>query len=419
MESNQDKYNEYIVKILKERDCDLSTVICKSLTKKFGITDDNARQVLKRAVHSKLIKSSSPISFGKGQFAYSISGKLKFNAVIRISKNNRPPLYRLLNQMQLNGGIISFYEGIKITTGVIEPSSTKVSSFDELVEICIELDFAYRYKDVNNVDYLILKQRGKVLEDEVQYAVASQHYQKMVLDCTLLPDILVWLQKTNILSQGPIYRNKSTPGIGCIHNKLVWDAYGYTKVTGINLRQTQIEGETNTDKGTLVVLDVILSTEYTETYLDAFYERIQININSTKGSRRKVIPIVIFNSINNFVRNKIKKLGFLAFDLSAIFGSKITEVVSKTKMLPQLLTSPEHLAKEVIQILKSIENAGQLDALSALRGTLFEFLMYPLIKNRFPDATIDRGRTLSIKREIEGKEQKEYYEYDFIIYNNM
>src|SRR5690606_17886329 len=106
------------------------------------------------------------------------------------------------------------------------------------------------------------------------------------------------------------------------------------------------------------------------------------------------------------------------FDLSAIFGSKITEVVSKTKMLPQLLTSPEHLAKEVNQILKSIENAGQLDALSALRGTLFEFLMYPLIKNRFPDATIDRGRTLSVTKEINGTKKKEYYEYDFIIHNN-
>src|SRR5690606_27975691 len=137
MESNQEKYNSYIVKILNEGDCELSSVICKSLCKKFGITDSNARQVLKRAVQSKLIKSSNPISFGKGQFAYSISGTLKISAVIRISKNSRPPLYRLLKQMQLNGGIISFYEGIKATTGVVEPSSTKVSNFDELLKICL------------------------------------------------------------------------------------------------------------------------------------------------------------------------------------------------------------------------------------------------------------------------------------------
>ncbi len=417
IKSSQDKYNNYIVEILKERDCELSSEICKSLNKKFGLSDDNARQVLKRTVQSQVIKSSSPTTFGKGQFAYSISGNLKINAVIRISKNNRPPLYRLLKQMQLNDGIISFYEGIKISVGVIERSSSKVSSFDELLKICLDLDFAYRYKDNNNIDYLVLKQKGKVLDEKAQSTLASQHYQKMVLDCTLLPDILVWLQKVNILASGPIYRNKTTPGIGCIHNKLVWDAYGYTKTTGINIRQATTGNEG--DKGTLVVLDVILSTEYTEIFLNGFYERIQININSTKGGQRKVFPIIIFNSINAIVRNKIKKLGFLAFDLSAIFGSKITEVINKTNMLPQLLSSPETLAKEVSQILKSIENAGQLDALSALRGTLFEFLMYPLIKNRFPDSIIDRGRTLTVTNEIEGKNVKEYYEYDFIIHNNQ
>lgn len=416
MAGNQEKYNQYIVQFLQKNDCEVGSVLCKNLSQHFGLTEENARKVLNRAATSRVVKSSSPITFGKGQFAYSLSGNMKLSDVLSISKKNRPPLYRLLWQMWLNEGIISYFEGIKATSSLVERSSTKVSSFDELLSICVDLDLAYKFKDVNNVDYLILKVNGQKLEDEAQYAKVSQHYQKMVIDCTLLPDIVVWLQKVNIMATGPIYRNKVTPGIGCVHNKLVWDAYGYTKATGFNPRVNSVEGDV--EKGTLVVLDVVLSTEYTEAFLDAFYERIQININSTKGPRRKVLPIVIFNSVSILVKNKMKKMGFLAFDLAAIFGSKITDVVSKTKMLPQLLTSPDRLAGEVSDILTGIDNAGQLDALSALRGTLFEFLMYPIIRNRFGDASIDRGRTLSLMRVEDEKECKEYYEYDYIIHNN-
>lgn len=416
MAGNQEKYNQYIVQLLRNKDCEVGSVLCKNLCRQFDLTEENARQILNRAVKSNVVKSSSPISFGKGQFAYSLSGNMKLTDVLMISKKNRPPLYRLLWQMWLNEGIISYFEGIKATSSLVERSSTKVSSFDELLSICVDLDLAYKHKDINNVDYLILKVNGQKLEREAEYAKVSQHYQKMVIDCTLLPDIVVWLQNVNIMASGPIYRNKVTPGIGCVHNKLVWDAYGYTKATGFNPRLNSGDGDV--DKGTLVVLDVVLSTEYTDAFLDAFYERIQININSTKGPRRKVLPIVIFNSISTVVKNKMKKMGFLAFDLAAIFGSKITEVVSKTKMLPQMLTSPERLASEVSDILKGIENSGQMDALSALRGTLFEFLMYPIIRNRFGGATIDRGRTLSLVRVEDDKEHKEYYEYDYIIHNN-
>jgi hypothetical protein len=50
--------------------------------------------------------------------------------------------------------------------------------------------------------------------------------------------------------------------------------------------------------------------------------------------------------------------------------------------------------------------------LKELRGTLFEFLMYPLLSSLYPVASIQRGKTIS---RLNKDGVKESYEYDYII----
>ena len=137
--------------------------------------------------------------------------------------------------MDINDGIISYYEGLKITASPLEDSSTKVSTLDVILNLLYKLDILYTKSDSNKVTYILYKDEKEHKSELIENLLMSDHYSKMVLDCSILPDILRWLGKSNlIINSNVIYRNKKTPAKGAKHNNLVWDAFAYTSATGIN-----------------------------------------------------------------------------------------------------------------------------------------------------------------------------------------
>lgn len=417
--TNQEQFNAFLISVLKKGFCKSGIELNEALVGEFGVTPQYARQILKRSVEKERIKSSAPHMFGTGQYVYFLSKEnLNLSNVLKICKKYRPPIYRLLELMQMNGGIVSIYEALKITSTPIKKNSAKISLLSDIERMLTELSIIYRKKDENNVEYLILYEQNQKLSSPLEKQKMSDHYNKMVTDCTLIPDVLRWLINSNIIGNSqPIYRNKKTPGRGAVQNNLVWDAYGYTKATGIN-PSLGVQSD-NTEKQTLVVLDVVLSYDYTKIHLDAFFERIQHNRHSTKGDSRKILPIVVYKSASQLVINTLGKLGIIAFDINSIFGTKIIDILLKTQNLVQLIDYPEDIEKEISGILKTISNAGQEDALRDLKGTLFEFLMYPLIVNLYPQTHIERGKILSSETVDEtGSTTIEKYEYDYIVVNN-
>ncbi|WP_179318815.1 hypothetical protein [Winogradskyella helgolandensis] len=412
--STQEKYNTFLSKLLKERLFDTAINLNNNLVDKFGVTNDYARQIIKRATSSKAIKSSSPYTFGKKQYVYIYNDfELDKESIKTIVEKHRPPIYRLLEVMDINGGIISYYEGLKITASTLEKSSTKVSCLDDILNLLYKLNIVYTKKDSNSVVYIIYKNKNEFIQDNIEKAMMFSHFSKMVMDCSVLPDILRWLGKSNLIkNSNAIYRNKKTPALGAEHNNLVWDAFAYTSATGINpILSSKAD---NIEKQTLVVLDVLLSNEYSQVHLDAFYNRIQINRNSVHDDKRKTLPIIIYSSSTDLIINKIRKLGIIAFDISAIFGTRIYDILSRTRELSTAFNNTEKIDDVIKNILSSISKAGQEDALKELRGTLFEFLMYPLLSSIYPVATIQRGKTISRLNE---KGEKESYEYDYIIHS--
>lgn len=411
-QSAQQKYNLFLSEYLEKRLFESGINLNQKLVEKFKISTENSRQILKRAVAQKAIKSSAPYTFGKKQYIYIFNDSdLNKSSIKSITKKNRPPIFRLLEAMDNNDGIISYYEGLKITASLLEESSTKVSTLDDILNLLYKLEIVYTKRDLNDVIYILYKYDGKEQSQIVENILMSIHYSKMILDCSVLPDILRWLGKTNlIINSNVIYRNKKTPAIGAKHNNLMWDAFAYTKTTGIN----PILGSKadNVEKQTLVVLDVLLSTEYSQYHLDAFYNRIQINRNSVLEKTRKILPIIIYKTSSDLIKNKIRKLGILAFEISDIFGKRIYDILDKTQELSRIFKDSEHVDNTIESILNSISKAGQSDALRELRGTLFEFLMYPLLSNIYSNASIQRGKTIS-RNNKEGI--KESYEYDYII----
>jgi hypothetical protein len=405
------KYKIYIIDVLERQKFITGKELVQLLKRDFSVKDVNARKIIQRSVNEGYIKSSSPLTFGNGQFVYlKINLTLTFESVMQICQTNRPPLYRLMYSMNLGNGVISYYEALKVSASPNEQLSSKIKTLDELIIELVKLDFVYEKTDENGVRYILEKYlQNNVGEEQNRISV---HYNKLIMDCMFIPDILRWLKKCNIIDNNLLlYRNKKTPAIGAQQNGLIWDALAYTKTTGIN----EISGVKADviEKQTFVPLDIILSRPYEQVDLDGFYNRIQLVLNSIKLGKRKVLPIVVYRTASDLILNKLAKLGFIAFDIGSIFGSKIYDVIEKINQI-QINSNFSNLNVEsaVSSILIKLQEAGQDNNLTDLKGTLFEFLMYPILKTIYPNAEIIHGKTYTNKN---NDGTKEYYEYDYIV----
>lgn len=379
------------------------------LKEEFGVTDTNAKKIVQRAVSKKTIKSSSPFTFGKGRYIYfGLKSLLNKEAILRISKIHRPPLFRLISLLDVNDGIISAYEGLKVTASPIEKSSTKVSNLKELLQILLDLRIIEE-RDKNGVKYYIYT---NIDEDEANEKI-ERYYQDMVIDSIFLPDILRWLQKRNLIdNKNVVFRNKKKPQFGAVHNNLVWDAFAYTGTTGIH---NKFE-ENCDDKKTLVVLDVLLNRDYTEFDLQGFYERIQIARNSVKSNLRKILPVIVLKNDDGAVAKSIHKLGFLSLGIAAVYGEKVYEIMKDLQFIKAqefiTLDNAEAFVDTIGNSLSNLQKAGQETNLQNIKGDLFESLMYPLLSMIYTNSNIEPGKILR-RKDKEGT--KEYYEYDYIV----
>lgn len=409
--TEQNQYGDFLQKRLWGKLFESGSDLRKALVAYFKVSDDYARKIIERAVKSHWIRSSKPYTFGRGQYIYMPFGQeLDFFKVKTVCYSTRPALYRLMQAIDNNEGIISFYEGLKITASPDENSSTKVTILKDMVKLLMRMDLVYERQDSNGVNYIILKRHFDPNMEITDARLMATQFNKMVLDSSLMTDIIRWLAKSNLIDNvNAIYRNKKTPSMGAKQNNLYWDAYSYTRATGIN----PFFGAkaATTTKQTLVVLDVVLSAEYSQLDLDGFLARIQINLNSVKTGVRKILPIIVYRSCSALVLGKISKLGFLAFDIGSIFGTKIYALLNKLKEVNDLLFSGGKLEHSVKEVLKVIRSAGQEDALRDLRGVMFEILMFPVLSSIYTNAAAIRGKTYSA---IDADGKKEGYEYDYI-----
>lgn len=404
----------FLIKTLRVKRFIVGTELRGLLEREFSIQNSNtARKIIQRASLNGHIKTSEPLTFGKGQYIYlTPSQDLSFNIVMKICKIYRPPIYRLQKSLELNNGIISYYEALKITASTIETTSTKINSLASLIELLEKLNLVYEKIDENNVKYIIKTEIGKKLPEFIETSLIQTHFSKMVMDCVFIPDILRWLRLSNIIDNlNTKYRNKIKPSLGASHNKIMWDAFAYTKTTGINFYLGKKAD--STEKQTLVVVDIVLNREYDDIDLDGLYNRIQIYLKSVKTGTRKILPIIIYKNVSIHTFNKIRSLGLIAFDLGSIFGSRIYEIMEKLNIVEDFENFEKTKIQDAIEsTLITIEEAGQADSLRTLRGVLFEYILIPLMKNLYPNSQFYHSKHLS---ESNIQNEKEGYEYDYII----
>lgn len=411
----QKEYNKFLKKVFSGSSKFIpSSEVCELLIDEFDVSNSYARQIIRRAVKAKVIESSKPISFKQGQYVYfKVGDSLNIDVLEEITKEYRPHLYRLIKILKINNGVLSYYEALKITASPLDGSKTKLSTLEDALSILLKLDIIKIEVDENNIKYIVFTfSSSSQIEN-----VINRHYTDMVLDSMFFSDMLNWLQKINLIDNSNIrFRNKNNPSLGATHNNFVWDAFAYTKTTGINTI-TKNNKESN-DKSVLVVLEVIISREFTIYDLQSFYDRIQVVRNSvnSESNIRKVLPVIIYKQISSEVFNKMQALGFLGFNLGVIYGEKIYEIIDNLNIIKlkenTYLDDTKNFVYVIKETLSSIRSSGQESNLGNIKGDLFESLVYSLFREIFSGGIIRQNKKLPKK-----DDDDEHYEYDFIIEN--
>lgn len=404
------KYNTYLREVFSNENIfKVGHELNSMLQNKFNITASNARQIISRACNSKIIASSKPVTFGNGQYAYfSNNARLNTNIIKEITRENRPPVYHLLNLLESCNGIVSYYEGLKVTASPIKKEKEKSNTLDEILEMLITLNIVEIVKD-SGISYIILS-RFK----DYSVGLMKEHKNKMVIDCMFIPDVRNWLVKHNFIdNKYVVYRNKTLLTKGAEHNNYIWDAYAYTNTTGYNtLSGSSTERD---EKNTLVVLDVVVHRTYMSCDVQGFLRRVQA-VRSSATIVRKLLPIVVYQDITNHAYSQLKSLGFIMLNLGSIYGSNIYPIINDVRSIKSGIETDYLTSNEIIgnvnSALAGIENSGQTENLGNIKGDLFEALMYPVIKLLHPDASIEQGTVLK-RKNPDGTQ--EYYEYDVIV----
>ncbi|MFK9092083.1 hypothetical protein [Bacillus salipaludis] len=377
------------------------------LQERFGINTSNARKVVSRACSAGVIASSKPVTFGNGQYVYfRNNSSLNTNVIKEITRKNRPPVYHLLTLLESNDGIISYYEGLKITASPLKKEKEKSNTLNEIIEMLESLKIVEIAKD-KGIIYIILSNRK-----DHAINLMKKHRNNMIIDCMLIPDINNWLVKHNIIdNRNVVYRNKNLLSKGAEHNNNVWDAYAYTNTTGYN---TVLESSTERDsKKTLVVLDVVVFRNYTSSDVQGFLRRVQA-VRSSAKTERKVLPIVVYKEITAHAYSQIKSLGFIMLNLGSIYGTNIYPIIQSVSNIRESMLHEftGDIVDNVNFAMSTIESSGQNENLGNMKGDLFEALMYPAIKRMHPDSSIEQGRVLK-RKNPDGTIRN--YEYDIIV----
>lgn len=384
------------------------------LVKTFKKSNAAARKIVERFVEKGFAQSSSPVSFGKGMFVYYLPHKtVTFDDMIGLTRGRRPPLFRLLSAIKKCGGVLSYYEALKVTSSQLAPSNSKNPTLDAIIEELNNFELISFHKDDNNVKYLVA---NYVDQAQVESLVAK-HFALMVIDAIFLYDILNSLENFNLIdNEHVIYRNRKTPSLGAIHNNFVWDAFAYTKTTGINT--TYGARRTKNNKQALVVLDVVIGRSYELFDFDGFFGRVQVLLNHTR-KERKIIPVVVYKEISQEALNTARLLGILTYNMAAFFGTSIYEIINNTAEvklgeysgLPQQ-TDP---VQTISQTLDLIESTGNEHNLQNLIGDFFQSLMYQLFRQLYPLCSIEQSAKLPAMDDY--GEPGRYYEYDLVIWS--
>lgn len=396
------EHEEFLIKFLldnKDKSYigkELSVILLEEYS---DLSIGNARKIISNACKKNMIKNSHPIKFANNQYAYFTNkNNLEYKNIKNSIRKHKGNLHRVIYALERNGGIIPLFEAKKIS-GTTELKDTHNANFENILNdlVCLKLAQKCIFKEV---EYLVLNSM-----ENTDFLMEKQ-YKNLINQNLILYLCLSSLIKSNLIDQKQLcYMGQANNFKGIERNGEVWDAFGFSNSVGM--------GSYDKEYSTLVLIDFFSEHKYEEYDFKGFKKRIERVVFSTKREVRKVLPIVIVKTASPAALKKIKESNYLFFSINGLLSNnafKISRMYNQNiEVIKNKITKSEiNIENELIEPLKEIKKSGNSDVYSNLKGELFEYAMFPVLRRIYSsDCLITHSYTGS----VEGKK----FECDYFI----
>lgn len=358
---------KYIIEYLKiNKKFVISSELIEALEKKFpDITNANARKIISNLSKKKEISSSSPITFSNNNYAYAYKNKkANYNNLKELVKKHKKKLYRAICLIKRQKGLITYSEFAKVTGGVTSESEKNVEIVDIIKELkYFEIASVQVYKGItfiigqNNID---VELEEKILE--------LQKENKILIN------LINWLKDVNIINIQDLvtFKGEKNNFKGIENGNIIWDAFFFTNTVGIENRNTKTK--------TVGIIDFSFKSTYDVIDVEGLRDRLNIFINSTKETKRKVFPIIFFDKITNAARKIIKENNYMCVDIKKILGDNYDRIISR------YIEVENKKEIDIMEIDKICNLIGSNANYGNMKGNLFEYMMGEVFRKIYTES---------------------------------
>lgn len=381
---NDNKTNSYIGSDLK-----------KVLIDKFpDLNDAYARKIISDCFRKKIINSTDPVKFGNNEYVYySVLAENKFDLLKDNIKKYKPKMHRVIFALKRNSNILSYNELCKISGAYTNDNLHDVNVIGLL-------------KDLKTLNIAELKEyKGTKFMEFINNSSSEESFINFIEDLKdknlLLYQSLLWLARNNIISSDrQLFYGEGNNYNGISNNDAVWDAFCFTNTVGLGNKIGEYQ--------TIVVVDFLHKHKYEEYDFLGFKSRVDHLLFSVKNEKRKVLPIIIALDFSPKARALINKENYMCFDLDSLLGRNalyISKLYRNTvKIIEENIDNcnMNEINDSIEKFCEFVHGVGSEKNYQNLKGTLFEYLMYPVFTKIF-DKRYDRI-TSNFSGSVDGKE---------------
>lgn len=368
---------KYIVEYLNtNKKFILSTELIEVLMRKFpDITNENARKIISNLNKKKKINSSAPITFSNNNYAYaSKNKKANYKNLEELVRKHKKKLFRAICLIKRQNGVITYNELAKVVGCVTSEFGNNLKIADIIRDLkYFEIANVQEYK---GIIFIIGQNNINVKLDEKISELEKEN--------KILIHLINWLKEINIINTQDIVTFKGVKNNfkGVENGNIIWDAFFFTNTVGIEIRENKTK--------TVGIIDFSYKTTYDWIDAEGLKDRVNIFINSTKGGKRKIFPIIFADKITNAARKIIKENNYMCVDIKKILGDNYEKIISKYMELENKNEIDIMEIDKICNLIGSNANYGNM------KGNLFEYMMGEVFRNIYKEVATNFEHSIVI-----------------------
>lgn len=364
-----------ISKLLQKQGPCLSSTLADLLIKERGISPENARKLISRAVKSGEINSIKNMFPKREHFVYLKEdyGRDKFWTVFTEQLIATGSAYGLaLTAMLARGGIVPVKHFGAASGSPL--AMKKKLSFNTVMENLVSLGLCKRLSLPGTGECIVVTER----EDERFVRVARQVNARLVSESVFISSIVQWAQNLNLVSYDSVKtRVNDTPTIANYQFDITAPSY---------LSPLQSRGD-ETAKPGFFACDVLLGVKVSLTEVQPFIAKCK-SVMSLKNVGRTLF-VFAATEFDKDAFLELKKLGVIPATPDNLFGDEVARCLNElNEFLSFYFSSRRDNLDKIDSIMTCFSQIRGANA--QLQGALFEYLVAEVVRGDGGEVEIGR-----------------------------